>query len=545
MGNIEQRTALRAPAQDGAVVVEPPLHEAGAALVVNRRRLQSGAEGRLLLGRPWEDLRHQARHDAVAAALDYLRENPPAENRVPKIDTLLVAGHQPELFHPGVWVKNFALYGLARAHGAVPLNLIVDNDTVKTTALRVPAPAAREDDRPHARTVLFDRWTGEVPYEEKTIADRELFASFAERAGELLRGWHYKPLLPSFWAEVLRQTKRTSLLGECFATARRMFEQNWGCYNLEVPLSAVCRTEPFGWFVCHLLGQLPRFHALYNAVVEDYRRRHGIRSRNHPVPDLAAEGDWLEAPLWGWRAEDGKRGRLFARVRDDRLELRAGAETWPALPQPDEARGEATVAAWRQLEGQGFKLRSRALTTTLYSRLFLADLFVHGIGGGKYDELTDELIRRFYDCEAPIYMVLSATRWLPLPRAAARPDDRRRLLRDLRDVHYNPQRHLDESDRASLAEWIERKQEWIARQPLTAAQRRERFRALRSLTDQLRWPLHRREEQLRRELESCTRQLQANAVLQRRDYSFCLFPADSLYPFCTPFLNLDLPAPAR
>ncbi len=191
------------------------------------------------------------------------------------------------------------------------------------------------------------------------------------------------------------------------------------------------------------------------------------------------------------------------------------------------------------------KLRSRALTTTLYARLFLADLFVHGIGGGKYDELTDELIRRFYECEAPIYMVLSATRWLPLPRAAATPQDRRRLLRELRDVHYNPQRHLDQAaDHTPLAALVQRKQDWINRQPATAAQRRERFQVLRSLTDQLRRPLHEREEQLRRELESCTRQLQANAVLQRRDYSFCLFPADSLYRFCTPFLNLDMPVPA-
>jgi hypothetical protein len=544
---------LRAPDQDGAVVAEPPLRETSAALAVNRRRLHAGAEGRLLLGRPWPDLRRQARHDAVAAALDYLRENPPSENRVPKIDTLLIAGHQPELFHPGVWIKNFALYGMARAHGAVPLNLVIDNDTVKTTALRIPTPAApltlpsppqgregrvRGADLPHARTVLFDRWTGEAPYEEKTIADRELFARFADRTGDLLRGWHYEPMLSSFWAEVLRQTRRTSLLGECFAAARRTFEQHWGCYNLEVPFSAVCRTEPFAWFACHLLAHLPRFHSLYNAIVEDYRRRHGIRGRNHPVPDLAIDGDWLEAPFWGWRAGAGKRGRLFARVRDDRLELRAGEETWPALPHPDERRATAAATAWRQLEGQGFKLRSRALTTTLYARFFLADLFVHGIGGGKYDELTDELIRRFYECEAPLYMVLSATRWLPLPRAAVTAEDRRLLIRDWRDVHYNPQRHLEETeDQGTFAELAQRKQAWIARQPATAAERRERFEALRSLTDQLRRPLRPREEEIRRELEFCTRQLQANAVLQRRDYSFCLFPAYSLYPFCTQFLR--------
>jgi hypothetical protein len=274
-------------------------------------------------------------------------------------------------------------------------------------------------------------------------------------------------------------------------------------------------------------------------VVADYRRRNGIRSRNHPVPDLAAEDDWLEAPLWGWRAGAVRRGRLFSRARGDRLELRAGEDVWPALPRPEDGRAEAAVRAWRDLEGRGFKVRSRALTTTLYARLFLADLFVHGIGGGKYDELTDELMRQFYECEPPVFLVLSATRWLPLPRPAATADDRRRLARAVRDVRYNPQRHLEEAgDGAGLAGLAARKAEWIARRPNTPAGRRERFRALRDLTAELRRPLRPREEELRRQLAVCERQLKANAVLQRRDYAFCLFPAESLRPFCTQFLDL-------
>ncbi len=118
------------------------------------------------------------------------------------------------------------------------------------------------------------------------------------------------------------------------------------------------------------------------------------------------------------------------------------------------------------------------------------------------------------------------------------PEDRRRLLRDLRDVHYNPQRHLDEAateqDGADLAV---RKQVWIERRAATVRERRERFHMLRTLTEQLRRPLRPREERLREELAQCERRLRANAVLQRRDYSFCLFPADILRPFCTQFLS--------
>ena len=49
-----------------------------------------------------------------------------------------VAGHQPELFHPGVWFKNFVLHHLARKHNGIALNLIIDSDTAKPPVLHVP-----------------------------------------------------------------------------------------------------------------------------------------------------------------------------------------------------------------------------------------------------------------------------------------------------------------------------------------------------------------------------------------------------------------------
>jgi hypothetical protein len=204
--------------------------------------------------------------------------------------------------------------------------------------------------------------------------------------------------------------------------------------------------------------------------------------------------------------------------------LRAGGEQWATVSARDPA------AAWAELARRGLKVRSRALTNTLYARLFLCDLFVHGIGGGKYDELTDELIRRFYEFEPPDYLVLSATRLLPLPSAPVTSEGCRRLARALRDLHWNPQRHAAEGDAAV------KKREWIARAPTDAAGRAERFRVLRELTAELRKPLGEKERRLRSEREACGQALEANAVLRRRDYAFCLFPEAALRPFCTQFL---------
>jgi hypothetical protein len=530
--SVSAAKTLQAPSEDGAVVAEPPLDTVGAVLALNRQRLERSQPH---FGRAWSELRQEARRAALVEARAYLeRLGEPA----PPVGSghLLMAGHQPDLFHPGVWVKNFALHGLAHKHGLTALNLVVDNDTVKTTGLRLPVPPSQSHPWPHATTLSFDRWTGEAPYEERTIQDAALFADFADRAMAVLQGWGYSPLLPAFWEEVRRAAAHPSLLGDCFAIARRTFERRWGCHNLEVPVSALCRTEPFAWFACHLLRDLPRFHGVYNECVHAYRVAHGLRSRNHPVPDLVQDEEWFETPFWGWRSGQTRRGRLFARALSDRIELRAGADAWPPLPLGSTSQAPQTVRAWLALETAGFKVRSRALTNTLYARLFLADLFIHGIGGGKYDELTDEILRRFYHIEPPVFLVLSATRLLPLPAAPVQQGDRRQLARRLRDLEWNPQRHLDRADSAALRSVIAEKQAWIERKPTDAAGRRRRYEALRALTARLRAPLHAQEQQLREELRHCDQQLEANAVVRRRDYSFCLYPEEMLRAFCTQFL---------
>jgi hypothetical protein len=77
------------------------------------------------------------------------------------------------------------------------------------------------------------------------------------------------------------------------------------------------------------------------------------------------------------------------------------------------------------------------------------------------------------------------------------------------DLHYKPQRHLDDS--FGLEELLRFNAEWIARAPVDRAGQRGRFRMLRELNKQLRVPLRQREEEMRRELERVQHELDANA----------------------------------
>jgi hypothetical protein len=303
-----------------------------------------------------------------------------------------------------------------------------------------------------------------------------------------------------------------------------------------VPLSTLCRTEAFGWFFLHVLAELGRFHEIHNACLAEYRQLYGLRSRSHPAPDLGSEDEWLEAPFWAWRSTNPRRCRLLVRSAGVRLELRLDRESKPFLELGPRHSG---AGLWDDLEAQGVKVRTRALTTTLFARLFLADLFIHGIGGAKYDEITDEIVRRFYGFEPPAYMVLSGTLLLPLETRPATVTQARALRHEARDLHCNPQRHLNGGRplagqaRALASE----KEKWIAASSSSGGKRRERYHALQDITARLRPYVADREQRLRATLIDCERRLQINALLKRRDYAFCLFPEAKLRGFCTQMLG--------
>ena len=49
----------------------------------------------------------------------------------------------------------------------------------------------------------------------------------------------------------------------------------------------------------------------------------------------------------------------------------------------------------------------------MFMRLFAADQFIHGIGGGRYDQVTDRVVAKFFEIEPPKFCVTTATMYLP------------------------------------------------------------------------------------------------------------------------------------
>jgi hypothetical protein len=304
----------------------------------------------------------------------------------------------------------------------------------------------------------------------------------------------------------------------------------WGAVTLEIPQSQVCRLPAFHWFTAHLLAHLPRLWELYNSSVADYRRANHVRSSAHPVPDLAIDDDWLEAPFWIWDRANPRRRRLFVRQRGDEIVLsdRRGIEH--ALTLSPEAEAHRAADQLAELAARGVRLRTRALITTLFARLFLGDLFMHGIGGAKYDQVTDSLIERFFGLKPPGYMTLTATLRLPIAREDITPDEARRVEGELRELTYHPERHLDASADGQVEALVREKRRWIDTQP-SRENAKLRGDAIRAVNEALQASVAARRAQLSAERQRITSNLRTQSILASREYAFCLYPADALRRF--------------
>lgn len=539
------REHVRASRADGSYVASPEL--ATTSGLVRRNRTELNSVALTLQGRTLTALRKWSREEVFLAAVEYTAQLFPGNSsfspaQKPEDVGFIIGGHQPTMFHPGVWVKNFVVGQIARQNSTIGLNLIVDNDTLGSTAIRVPA-GNREF--PHWESVPFDEPRLRQPWEEARIVNPALFSKFGEVVSRALSSWGIRPLLDDIWPAAVEHSRKSTRLADCLAAARQAAERAWGLNNLELPLSRLCELEPFLWFTSHVLAHLPRFHAIYNEVLGEYRSANKVRSRTHPVPDLRASDDWLEAPFWVWRQGDTVRNRVLARQAGRDVQLSDSREVFATLPLSPDGDACCAVKALQKLSAQGIRFRTRALSTTLFARLCLADLFVHGIGGAKYDQMTDRIIARFFGIRAPEFLTLSGTLRLPLSPHNVSPADELRLRRQLRELDFHSDRYAAVNTTAHFRKLVEEKKILIAEQevarhnrgqtagakPPNALSGFERFKRLRDVNRGLAAHTRSDRQHIEDELSRTTAQLAANGVLADREYAFGLFPSDQLRQF--------------
>ncbi|MBI4578161.1 MAG: hypothetical protein HY718_00570, partial [Planctomycetes bacterium] len=280
---------------------------------------------------------------------------------------VIACGHQPEFIHPGVWAKNVVVHHVARAAGTHGAILVVDNDAPRSTGLTVPAIDAEGYITarviPLLNGVAAAAYEGRSPLEPAAIEalQRGVGSAASDSViGEYCRG--------------LATAAHPRDFVEQHLAARAGIDRTLGADLHELRVSRAFD----GPFVADVLLNLERFARDYNASLAAYRHEQRVRGVDRPLPDLKRDGDRIEAPFWIYQPLQQRR-RLWVAGRHETVVLHADAQAIAEVARRDLLRDPTGALAGLS----PWVVRPRSLTLTLWARLLVCDLFVHGIGGAK------------------------------------------------------------------------------------------------------------------------------------------------------------------
>ena len=544
------RRIHKAPAASGDRLIDPPVYPSPDApadcietLVDNNRLLRAAFDTRIGDLKLWE-LVAATRRELLTVAAEYTGSYRDVTRPDDVADwiarPLVMGGHQPDLFHPGVWLKNAAIDAYARQLGGTAVNLVVDTDRCAGTSVGVPVGTPREAG---IEPVAFDAAAPEMAWEERGVVDPDCFASFGDRVSQRLAPLVPDPIVRRWWPLAVERARGAHRLGLALAQARHALEERFGLETLELPVSELVRLPTVMVFMGWLLAHARQVHEAYNDALAAYRRERGVRGHGRPMPDLAvrhdSDGEWIEVPWWIWSRDDPRRRRVFANTGTPGMLVLSDMETLRVeLPISPDTTPSRWVDALSRMEEHALRLRPRAILTTLVARMIVADVFVHGIGGAAYDLLTDDIVQRLTGCDPPRHAVVSGTLRLPVdglfPGFAT--DDPGAELAALhhaiRDLEFHPERHLVPLDAQAeqVRELILQKRRWIDTHPTPTLAKR-RCREIRMANERMAFHTHSLRGRLLDRVDPLATAIRAQKVLRSREYPWCFFSENALKSF--------------
>ncbi len=539
---MRETPSYRAPRADGAWLCEPAPEQSTNQLKSNQELLNNGTVRWMGIALP--ELRRLASVDLRKAARSYSSANIaglPANyfsfaGRFDDSDLtpILMSGHQPELFHAGVWFKNFLLSNLAQKHQGLGINVLVDHDLAKRTNLEVPSRL--RNGRLVKEVIDFgNRWDG-IPWEYALLEKIDSWERFIASVVQHLSSVGIeRPLLLELDPIVREAILNDRSIGEGFSAGRHRLELAAGLSTLEVPFSHLTRSVAWATFLGELLLRAEEVWTSINRVRDDFRSARQISNPTQPVPPLRRDGSWLELPFWTYSPENPQRRPLWVRKERTRIEVGDSQELLATLSSNFSL--ESLMVELNKLTQAGIQIRPRALTTTMFLRMAMCDLFIHGIGGGLYDQLTDQIIRDLWQTDAPRFVVATATCYLPLEPLPTGTCSIKESQLSLRNWRFTPERtlHPQPNDLAGLA-LLETKRKLLDDIP-SGQDKTIWHQQIVSLNEAIREHFANQGELVRQQYENATEWEREHAIATNREFSFALHPSELIDKLLTLVTN--------
>jgi len=525
-------SGLKPPRSHGQTFIRPELSKIPADLKSNRSAFEQTDVKILTI--PLANFRNTTRKELLDIAVGYSEKLNLVENaRLPKHSALIVTGHQPQFFHCGVLAKYILANHLAAEHHTTFLNLLVDSDLPKNLSLNLPVTTPNGFILEDIHFPLHDPL---LPLEFQPLLNADELQHFLNPLKHSNVPHFLKDRITDIHNALETAHPKASGLCDLLTLVNHHFATLIGLNWIDLPVSKMADSNAFLSFTADILSRGDGFHILYNDLLNDFRTQHRIRNPAHPMPNLTHrpdDPDWLELPLWIFQAGQ-HRCPLYIRSLPGHVSLSNGTDQSDAISTNPDQIVENLKAA---LAEKSWSIRPRAVTLSLFVRLFLADTFIHGLGGARYDQVTDKVLKRFYNLTPPAFAVASATMLLPLaklPPAQQLKDQLIAIQQQQRDLRYNPQRHLSDEETRQLSPLLDDRRREIERSDQLrknhspSTQRCKPFESIRQINAQIYQSLPHRTDKLDRTYRETYHQHHQSRLAQTREFYFALFSPQQL-----------------
>ena len=541
-----ERQSFKVP-QNKQIFFSPSTDKIGSLLEENKRIFDHYSFK--ILNQPFKEIRGKSRKKVVEKALSFSKKyDLDIGGKIdPAYQYIIQSGHQPVFFHPGIWIKNIFLSELLKSplpDKSLGLNIILDNDICKDLNLSLPVLSSNGNLKLEKVNFLSSTLTPNLPFEEYLCPSLELITKFtrdiicklktleSENKDILNNFKNFAPCLENS-SRFCNQYYKKANLGEFLGLARRLYEQEIEPAYLEIPFSQICNSDEFLSFFLEITKNIKSFSKIYNNKLDEYRKLFKIRTQAIPSPNLLIKKNLTGVPFWIWKEGD-KRRKIFILKEEEKNYLYNDSYGKIFLIEKDGLKSLFSLKTI--LKERGLKIRPKALLLTLYNRLFISDLFIHGLGGAKYDLVTDEIIREFFKVEPPHFLVASCTLYLNFkssPMASAFKISA--LKNKIRDLEFNPERYINElpltkKEKIQIGELVEKKTELIKKikgvsSPIEKREISEEIKVISSFIVEKTISL---KHELDKKIEKEEEKIKQAKVYTFREFPYCFFSAKTL-----------------
>jgi hypothetical protein len=443
---------------------------------------------------------------------------------------VIATGHQAVWHHCGIWAKNVAVRKLATVVDGVGVHIVLDHD-ICDTAMMLPKQGpdgswcfVRAELEPEQKTVPLGLRRSPEASRIKTFVDHVVRARPGQFCNEI-----WSDRMVSRASHSLRLNNPADLITYLQAALNVAL----GLSMMYLPVSKLSESDAFTDFVISIMLDANNFAAVYNDAVT--KQTNLLRTRQRDIVRRlkgVKTGDLVELPFW-LQLPDGERAPLF--VAAEQADSIGFGTASTALGKLDSGCPSGKADEFRTvLRQSGSTLRPKAVSLTLFIRLYLADWFVHGVGGSSYEPVTDDIIKNYYGMSALGFGVATCTKTLALLNTMASFRGRvSGLGHELHSVKHNPEKYLDESALKTevVIALLQAKRERIAQSKnhsLPAAVRKSAWSSLSEINQGLSGYVKDVIETVERKIVESERDEISRRVCECREYFFGLFSGDEL-----------------